>query len=152
MDARTQQRTVRRITLLLALAVAWPADAADQKPLAPTFLRAPRVLSERDEIRVELRIVPHEAFRAVILEVWEADVTPSDIGRAADDDATGMETWELGALVRGSSEPVDETNGRQQVFRFTWRQTLPAGRYILVAKILIGRGITVERQHRLEVV
>lgn len=155
----------RQLTMTMTAAVALcgcacvvygfaPASLSAVKPTAPIFLSAPNLLGQSDELRVTLRITPHEAIRAVVLEVWEAEEDPPAPGAPDQEPQNdGMHgIVRPTALVRGSSEPVDETNGRQQTFTFYWRQRLPPGIYLFVAKVLIGRGITVESRHRLEVV
>lgn len=126
------------LTLTVLVLVGVFALAADH-PKPPKFLRAPHILSEQDELWVELQIEPHPDIRAVVLELWEADVD-EEVGR-----------WSRGAFTnRGSVEPVNEGNQNQRTFRFRWH-SVPAGCYLLVGKVTEARGITRETESRLEV-
>lgn len=130
----------RASLLLLATGWLWGILAMIQGPQAPTFQRAPSFLSERDELHVELRIEPHPDIRAVVLEAWRSG-QDADFGCLRDPLA----------LVRGSSEPVNELNAAQRTFPFHWRQSLKEGCFVLLAKAVLPTGLTKERKHSLEV-
>lgn len=122
-------------------------EGADKGPARPAFLRAPHLLTEYDEIWVEVQIVPREDIRAVVLEAWEAsEWYPFD-------DPDFAVVLQPDTLIRSSIEPVNEGNRAQRTFPFRWRQSLKPGLYVLIARITVSRGLTyASKPYRLQVV
>mgnify|MGYP001619843619 CR=1 FL=1 len=128
-----------KASLTLMLAVFWALAAMlAEKPKPPKFLRAPYIMSERDDLRVEVQIVPHPQIRTVLLELWHSDPVANEF----DPDASPAFPCEPRRLVRSSLEPVTELNAAQRTFSFHWRGPFQPGPLVLITRCGIGRGLT----------
>ena len=113
--------------VITTAALTFMASMLTDRPKPPTFLRVPHVVSDRDEIRVDVQSAPHPDRRAVLLEGYEGEY--GEFEQCAPTP---------GPLIRSSQEPITEGNREQRTFRFHWRPPLRPGCYVLIARLACG--------------
>lgn len=143
-------RTATPVVLIalgcLGLALPEPRPPA---PAAPSFVLEGRrrVLTGRDQIRVDVRAEPHPDLRTVRLEVWELREVPwmPTLGHLAQEDFPAdrppdgeLVRWEPNGAgpIRACDEPV--THGwHQRIYTFSLRGPFAPGRYRLLAVAIL---------------
>lgn len=130
----------RVILLLLVVAVAI-AQSGDVRP--PALLTRHRVWSARDQMFLQVRIVPDSRIRTIALEAWELEQEPDEVQENGI-----ISEWMIPQKptrlerVRYSREDVAP---KQAVYGFTWRG-LDRGNYELQAVVVLAGGRTLLSQ------
>lgn len=134
-----------RRSLIIAASLLCTAAVQAERPQRPTLVYPPKVAYASEPIVLQVRIEPHPQIRTVLGEMWELRTDHED----PDGDGPNTQAEDRAALRRSSWAEVEEG---KRIYVFEWRAGVTSGRYHLVGKILIGRGITLESPGSLLVV
>ena len=119
--------------------------AGDNKVQRPTFLRAPSILTETEDVRVEVTITPHPDIRYVTVELWIAEPVSREY-----DEPDMPQSYEPSGLVRGSSEPITERTSTRKTLPFHFH-AVSTGQYFLIAKAVTAQLVALETRHKFQV-